>query len=969
MAGETGQGLNSLESTGDSEEYCKACENPAIIPIFPARIAWSDLEGDVNGDFVYPTSLTDMGKSVGDGFCLRSLRAGDVYIYDETNDVWAGFIHAPSNRASAGLYERWEWTSGTEPSEAWTKTDEKLALPFVPDNCESILIAFGSYHWKTMDNVIKNKDSLMTKVQVTAPSAATFSAPLTDIGNYVAEYAGAGAIHDTNVWNALSDVGFQAQSPQRLLSSSSVVNAKGTAIMVGLHDPVGIAREIATGHVNRVSIRSQYLESNAYPLATARAVQVLQNTATTQLATRGLDSRTRDMFTEWTTSVRPEHATFLAEAEAELLNFETVLTGILAAWEKFFLMGEADPAGTPGSLQNALLSFPDTLEEQDEIKGLIDLAQASIASLSASKAGSLKMRSIALARGKWEKVGNPVAAAIKIVGTNLGGGGLIANHRLSTKNAAGNLLADLAMPAALEIEQLQRIDMLTEVNQFSNGIYNKTVRKVMQPISDATAEMMGARPRRSQSTLIQRGQTINRVSVPVGVYKFDGTIHVSGVQAKSALAQGANGFGLFANALNIVTLTSGSDRSRISGGFGAVAADPRLALSLTAVETATQLMDAGYDASTGGRTVRTYFVNGQLNRATLQKLMLGKGLGDDLAKSVIDTNRVAQTRAPALASSRVMSWVGRVATFAGFALGALDLLNAAQAWRRGDTVGMLSNLAMGLGAILLTAGGAAMLAGFTGIGAVVGIVLIVIGVILSFFVDDPTTQWIKGGYWGTAPNYTFWDDTRRSTLTASAAEAGIHDAQRKLSNGGNSSYDIARYFQREMQEFHEMVYWPQDTRDPAEVRGIRTVGWGPFARNTYLMKHRQWTDQFRFRLPNFIDGLSEFDSRFFVIVNAPNAVIPLSEREITDQVRASLRLVNAAEGIFEASYTIHMRNNTDTNVMNDIEWQVLGAYMVKGWKYGPKPDIQLPMNYNDHWFSGAWDDETTIGGQKAIRVG
>ena len=977
MTGETGSGLGSLDSAGDSEEYCKACENPAIIPIFPARIAWGDLEGDVNADFTYPSTLSDLGAHANNGFCLRTLRKGDVYIYDETNDVWAGFIHEPSNRPSAGLYTRWEWTAGAEPADAWTRTDQNLALPFVPDNCTSILIAFSNHHWKTLDHIVANtngaRDALMTQVAVTAPSAATFSAPLTDVANYVAEFAGAGTIHDTNIWNALSDVGFHGQNAQRLLTSSSVVNANGTAIMVALHDPVGVAREIATGHVNRVSIRSQYLESNAYPLATARAVQVLQNTATTQLATRGLDSSLRRMFTEWTTSVSPEHAPYLAAAEAQLVDYEAILTGILDAWEKYFLLGEADPAGTKGSLQNALLAFPETLEQQEEIAGIIDLAQASVASLTASKVGTARVRAVALNVEKWEAPGNPVAAAIKIVGTSLGGGGQIANHRLSTKNAAGNLLADLAMPAAFEIEELRRIDLLTEVNQFSNGIYRKTVRKVMQPISDATAEVMGARPRSRQSTMVARGHTVNRVQTPVGLYKFNGTIHVSGVQARSALGQGATGFGFFANALNIAALTKGSDRSRLAGQFGTIGTDPRLALSLTALETATQLMDASYDAATGRQAVRSYFVNGRLNRATLAKLMSGKALGDDMARTVLESGSITQTRAPAMSASRVMGWVGRVATFAGFALGALDLLNAAQSWRRGDTVGALSNLALGLGAILLTAGGAAMLAGFTGIGAVIGIVLIVVGAVLSYFVDDPVTQWIKGGYWGTASSYTFWDDRSRSVIMRSAGEGTNHLAQRKLAGASTNGFDIPRYFQREMQEFHEMVYWPQDTRDPAEIRAVRQTGMWFWAGTTQVMEHEQWSDQFNFRLPNFIDGLSEFDSRFFIQWQgrrmSSRSGLGLHLYEITDQVRDSLTLVNASQGILQGSYRVDMNANSNQNAFDDVEWMVLGVYMVRGWRYAPKPDIQLPMQYNEHWFSGAWDADATIGGQQAIRVG
>jgi hypothetical protein len=95
----------------------------------------------------------------------------------------------------------------------------------------------------------------------------------------------------------------------------------------------------------------------------------------------------------------------------------------------------------------------------------------------------------------------------------------------------------------------------------------------------------------------------------------------------------------------------------------------------------------------------------------------------------------------------------------------------------------------------------------------------------------------------------------------------------------------------------------------------------------------------------------------------------LREHEITLQVQRNLILENADQGILQSSFEISMRENNDANAYNDIEWQVLGVYMVKGWRYTPNPDIQLPMNYSDHWIGGGWDADATVGGQKAIRVG
>ncbi len=975
-------GLSDLQESGTADEYCKACEDPAIIPIYPARIAWCDLLGDVNGGFTYPTKL---GFAPSSGFCLRTLRKGDVFIYDETNALWSYFEHRPDAGPSGGLYTRYDLTPEDKDRPFWgPPTDRNIRLPYVADNCESILIAYTSQRWNTFANIYANtdgcRDALMTRVQLSAPSADTFSAPLEEVASHVVEFGGENTIHERMTWNALSDVGMQSLSADRLLRDSSVRLAEGKAVMIALHDPVGVALEIAACHVNRVAIRSQYLEANAYPIASGRAAQTLKAHAVDQLRTADLSWSQKRMFKEWRDdSIRPEHETYLKEVDRQLSNYDTVLDGILAAWKKFFERGKANPAGTKGSLQNVMLAFPAQLKIESEIKGIIEVAHASIASLSASQAGQDMMRKYVLADDKWQPGANPVASAIKLVGSSLSAANLTFKHRDALQSMSSKLLADLAMPFAFEVEHMSRLDLLNEINVFNRGVYGKTVTRstVPVPIANATREILGnGRARQIQgSKMIKRGHMLHTVQVPTFVYRFDGRVAVSSSAGRISISTVANGLGLLGNALQIAELTRTPDRDVMTGTPGRIAGDPRLGLTLAAIETATQLMDAGNDVINGGKATRNYFVRGQLSRSILKKLMAGKSLSDDMARTLIESGKLQVRSTAPLHSSRVMGWVGRTASFVGFALASLDLMKAAEAWQRGDTIGVLSNVALGVGAVLLTVGGIAAAGGWwTGIGAVIGIVLIIVGLVLSFFVDDPVTRWLKGSYWGTARNYMFWDNRSRREIQRSAGEAGQHDAQLKLLINEPSGYDFSRYLQRELQEFHEMVYWPQDVPDPADNRLTERIGL-IFKSDTHMAEHKNITLDIRFRLPNFIDGMSEFDARVWILYNMRASYQTpgryrggLGQMEVTNMFARNLRVHDAAQGILKSTIQINELRNADSNRLNNVKWDILKVGFARGWSYTPTTNISLPRQYDDHFFSGSWDDNDSIGGQDIIRI-
>ena len=414
-------GLNGLSSSGNAGGYCKACDDPDIIPIYPARIAWNDLFGEVNGGLEYPSDLGPFPAAGGainsGGFTLRKLRAGTFYIFDETNAVWSVFHVKPDDTALGGRFDKLEWLPGMSD---WLVTEMNLLVPYVRDDAETIHVAFSEHGWSSkilmdmQNNTGGLRDKAMTKVVPTAPSHTSFSAPLEELGAMVEEFSPLGISQTREDWETLSDLCLPACHPDALLQSTSVKKALGKPILVAVHDPMGVALEIATSHLNRTSIRAAYLEANVYPLTAARAVDTLQNTAVQGLADRSQSSDTRRMFREWQDAVDPAYKTFLTKVETQLQDYDIVLKGVLDAWEAFYKFGMASPGSEPGSLSTHLMLFNAASPTQNEVEGLLKAAHASVASFSASRAGQARMRSVVFSQANWDQSKNPVGAAVKI---------------------------------------------------------------------------------------------------------------------------------------------------------------------------------------------------------------------------------------------------------------------------------------------------------------------------------------------------------------------------------------------------------------------------------------------------------------------------------------------------------------------------------------------------------------------------
>ncbi|EPJ47497.1 MAG: hypothetical protein OFPII_12440 [Osedax symbiont Rs1] len=976
------KGLSGLSSKSGPDDYCAACEDNKIIPIYPLRIAYANLYTEDGVKLTYPNSIENYNNATNvknsKGFALRKLRKGYVYIFDDTNQIWSIFFFDPE-QGKGGSFSKMQWLYGDADEDWATTSEQNLVTAYVPCDASNIWICFSQHRWShnifaKAHNEVAFRNQVMTKTNVLAASAEPFLDELSKIADYAEEFSNSKMISEAE-WDLLSDINLDIDSDHRVLNDTRVLQAQGKAIICALHDPIGVVSEIAVSHLNRIKLKSDYLDAKMYPLTVANAIDVFQNSAKKNAASA--TEKERKIYQKWQEAVTPEYKDIITEAENNLRNYEDTVAATLNAWEHFHNMGTSDPQNSLGSLQTHLTTFNPDSELPREINDLLAAAALSIKGISSSKAGQEAIRRAILAKDKWSNDTNIVPKAVRIV-TELAKVTHSALDRLRINaTAASDLLADLAVPGAFEIVNLKRVDILKDVTKFYAGYVNKSIKRVEQPISNILHEITHGPKRTPQRTkILQRGLQLNRTQVSTGTYTFDGEINLTGQAGYNVvdkLGGLKTGFVMMMNTLNIFTFAQTAEKDQMKGFAGRIA-NPKFALFLTAIESTTELVALSQRALKK-ELPASYKVHGKLKGSQLRKLLKVTDLTDDFIKTVAGGNKVTIVKSNTGKLSK-LSMLGRIGLVTGLGLAIMDLFSAYEAYRRGDKNALISFTSLGLGAALLALGVSGLFSTtFTGIGIVISIVLIIVGLIYSRWVDDPITKWLKNCFWGTSSGYLYWDDKSRSRILADAG-MGSDNYQGQTNVITNNSikkdqtYDFLRFFQREMQEFNELVYWPQKEKPPADIRAIRTTGWGPFKRTTRMLDTDSNTEIIRFRLPNFVDGFSELDATVmakFTVRFKQSFASEIEFVDVTQQFFKELKIVDEANGLFESKITLEFDNNSNDTPWDDMYWKIDCIYLKPAWTYSPNSQLTLPIGYYENWTDSGYEFAEE-GGQKILTL-
>ncbi len=174
---------------------------------------------------------------------------------------------------------------------------------------------------------------------------------------------------------------------------------------------------------------------------------------------------------------------------------------------------------------------------------------------------------------------------------------------------------------------------------------------------------------------------------------------------------------------------------------------------------------------------------------------LSKNLTAKLAEQVIKNNKVSETVAKQVGNSAKgmgMARIGMLAKTAGYLGVALSLIKSGDAFYSDKN-------AAGTGNLLMAVGGAVMIYfGASGIGILIGLLLIIVGGLTEMFGSlSELEQWAKDSFWGSSDEY--WGDLRSKDMQDELSRSLV------LSNSDHKKHkEVKTNFEKEVIKFENL---------------------------------------------------------------------------------------------------------------------------------------------------------------------
>ena len=815
-------------SDNEADAIMASCD-PNITPIFPVRYALTSetLTSVKNSTPNIPTP-SGLGGGAHD---LRRLRSGYVYIYahgghpveaqTEQEAIWlvfryetvAGDANSETRRSDTetdlhGSYVFTQYTAldGLLTNRWEADNSRRFPYAYVHRDVSKIHIAYSEERWpvwffQQLGRSQDLRDKLMTEVELTAERTA-HSAPLSEIAQHVTGFKGEEA---DPVENAIRHSALQPEEPRRVINCP---NAQNNGILVALMDPLGEILDL--GRVNEILAQSQksYAEAYAYPLTTGAAV--LRHQAQIVSDTEGgfigalRNNPIRNDFT----------ATYNSLVDGQS-SIEASLNRTVAAMRRI-LMRE----GPGGLIEEHRLAFQglegiENFAEFDRAEyGAFILARA-LEPFAASPRGSAHIAGIVdPTAGEQTPV---VAAAFQ-----------------ATMNAYSkfNWEAATRIRQTLNPSRAPHFDVLIEAT--ANEVATHWVRTTGDPrfIKGAVQRVGG---------VVQSGtQGVPAANLDRYIRTQFRNLGFAGVPAQAAEIHGGSLIAaadfddvLAADGVNIPQFSQGS-MSEFTNQQAAVLIEPNTN-SATALATEGRIQRVGqgvgiavalviaFSASQSWDTTR-YTVSSVGALAEDPKIILSAAVLDMFAASarlaeirstqafMTTTSREVFSRlfiqsrylTPQVVSTGVRTSSTATATriassVLGRIAGAISVILAGfaawEAWQTGDYSSFAANTLLAIGALIMLWFGATI------VGAIVGVVLIVIGIALSIFSYSPIEKWVATSFWG--ESWTYWDVSRADTEE-------LIDTAKALANPSAADHDrIKEFFEQEMLRYQQIVVAPR----------------------------------------------------------------------------------------------------------------------------------------------------------------
>lgn len=290
----------NLSATHNVLDPVAPCDQ-SITPIFPVRFAFKPevLMGIANE--YRNTSAEDNMHNEKD-YCLRRIRQGFVYIYvpntvedlesrtDRPNGYWMVFryntsyedqnsdeMRTDTETLTSGLYQfrMYQWEDGHAAGK-W-KLDNTRVYPyaFVPEHTTQIEIGYSEQRWPAyyFEEAERNPEfrkHILTPINLSAEQSQ-FTAPLRDLDKHVEEFKPTLRQRMANYLVSQTGIGMEDKNTVAFCSHS-----KTRGRIVALHDPIGRLLDINMLSLLVNNTQANFNKEYQYPLVTARAIESIK---------------------------------------------------------------------------------------------------------------------------------------------------------------------------------------------------------------------------------------------------------------------------------------------------------------------------------------------------------------------------------------------------------------------------------------------------------------------------------------------------------------------------------------------------------------------------------------------------------------------------------------------------------------------------------------------------------------------
>jgi len=781
----------SLSATRAADDLTSACDED-IRPIFPVRHALTEEAlFNIARDGTSPGEAGAIGAQ--GSYELRRLRQGYVYIYarnghpdrlsSDSKGTWLVFRYVSQGqddsssdqrsdtRIPEGRYQFYKmtWVDGGAGGR-WEVTDRRrYPYAFVNKQVSEIEIAHSEERWPGHLLLMAELDAglrarLMTKVNIVAETTEQ-SAPLSRLGEHVAEFMPEAEANPEG--NAIRYTAFQ---PEAVSAVVQCANSRENGRLVAVKDHLGELLDIQAAHLAKSESLKTFSAEYQYPLLIGMGVENLKPHI--------------DQDGNWFNKppLDPEFETVLADLRAQQQTLENEIRALVNAYWQ--VAGRRGHCALLEELEVVLAGLDEVKADDSKARRTdyvffvlgkvfqtLGTSAHGSASLTVAFEGGATDRSKEWAR-IFSQAANAMATAVPEVLTRY------RTHMNLTFAVTSKELAMSWVRRESGLVTRETVERILGVQTVTRPVNPNNVDDVLKEIF-ASVGLTGQRPR----TLEMSGLTAffdggglrpdQLIAVPFYEITGTGTLTARGETFSNAYRAGdladkggSMVLGLYSSfvaANNWNTISPSITRA------GAVAQDPRV-----------QIASALLDAMAGLNAMH------QVPNAAIYARDVGQQVFDRLFKAGSGrffgpANAAAQLRNGAQGTANNFLRYATLGKLAGAVGVVLAGMQAFEGFKADDLAKGNGNAAIAMGGLILIAFSE------TGVGAVIGGLMIIAGVVATFFGDDGATYWARHSFWGSSGKY--WEGDRdplpdriKDAKQVSDQDSNIRDAFQKELN-------------------------------------------------------------------------------------------------------------------------------------------------------------------------------------------